>query len=1460
MSRILGATACLLLLFASAPVFGQGGFFSAVSGTVSDTSKSLIPGVTVKATAVDTSVVTTTISNEAGVYNFSNLLPGKYTISASLPGFQTKTITNLQLSQNTSYRYNLELAIAGVSTQVEVSVSADQILATSGATVGQVLGQQKVQDLPIVGNNVLDLITVMAGVENIVPTNPPSAANAFGRENTTFAGVSAQDVAILRDGIQVQDNRYPNGIYSATTINPDLVGEIRLILAPVDAEMGRGNGAIQYSTRSGTNRYTGSAVWSVRNTALDPNTWTNNRNQTLAPGTPAGTVPTATQRDWSNFNQGTVSFGGPIVRNKTFFFALYDLNRVHQRTSTNFTVPTACARLGIFRYFNGWNNGNIFSALTTTGNNPARPSVDVNGTPLPPATLPNGSTTNTNNTAYDPSLQAISVFGPLQSKPTAANCADAPINKTTLVPNGVSTTANPGAGGGWDRYRRQIDTTGYINRTLAFFPLPNNYEAGDGLNTAGFRILRHYTGLDNLFGSGEATGTRDQINVKIDQNFSANHKANVNVTYERVDSDDVVGTFPGTFSNKNFRRPIVLTSGFTSTLSSTLLNEGRFGMRRQGTNVIAPWDRPEYRDEITKYFPAQVNGFRIVPQLSVLGFCYPHSGVRPPGGCSGAANGAVTATSRDTTPTYTIADTLSWTRGAHAFKFGGEGRFASSQAETSTATFFSNFAVSTLAIGGSITGTTQGSSSSTDIASQNPAMSYLLGTNAGNARSLANYLAGSLSNITNLYFTTDPNNLSKWSDYRDTPFLTTKLVQREFSTFVKDDYKMNRDLTLNLGLRWDYYGVPFVDSGLTVAPIGGGNAAFGISGRDFTGWMKPGVRSDLTNVEFVGPHSPNPNKSVYRNDYNNIGPAIGFAWNVPWFGEDKTTVRGGYQITFQGGGRFSTLQGPLASPPGSTLEASPGYQNTYVDLTTLATALPITPNVLPMQPVPLDARSQNFTTFDSNYVNPYVQNLTMSVTRSMNRNVTLDVRYVGTLSKKNYTTLNLNTNNFLYNGLLQDLDRVRTGTETTKAASDPKSLLDKMFDGINLCVTGCTGGQSYGAVGTTVNGVYQSAAYQMRSSTTFQTNLANANYNGIAGSLNTLNYATTGSNSSLPAVVPGTRGAVLRYANTKYPGQFPDNFIATNPQFGQMNLLTNGGGSNYHSLAVVATLRPVHGFSGQATYTWSKNLGLPTTLTDPTNRALDYTNINSNPGHSLRTNGTFELPIGPNKLLFGNSSGWLARAVERWQVGLIYNLSAGSPTTITANSMIYGNGVPDIVYPVDFNKVKGVRWGTQNGNFLEGRYFDNNEMFTKVDDPLCGTMTSLQNLGNVVNGAQTRCTLNALAMAVPAGTPGSFNATFADGKTGPAVIVLQHPQPGKRGTLGSNTVLGLGSFRFDANLGKTFRLTESKSLQVRFDSQNILNHPQPANPSLSITDANYFGRVASKSGGRLFQGQLRLTF
>ena len=127
-----------------------------------------------------------------------------------------------------------------------------QILLESSSSVGNVLEQKKVKDLPLVSNNVMDLVGVMAGV-NVTKDN------VFGANDTKFAGVAAGNINVQRDGIPITGGRWPTGLQPATTINPDLVGEVRMILAPVDAELGRGSGQFQIQTRSGTNQFHGGA-------------------------------------------------------------------------------------------------------------------------------------------------------------------------------------------------------------------------------------------------------------------------------------------------------------------------------------------------------------------------------------------------------------------------------------------------------------------------------------------------------------------------------------------------------------------------------------------------------------------------------------------------------------------------------------------------------------------------------------------------------------------------------------------------------------------------------------------------------------------------------------------------------------------------------------------------------------------------------------------------------------------------------------------------------------------------------------------------------------------------------------------------------------------------------------------------------------------------------------------------
>ena len=151
-------------------------------------------------------------------------------------------------------------------------------------------------------------------------------------------------------------------------------------------------------------------------------------------------------------------------------------------------------------------------------------------------------------------------------------------------------------------------------------------------------------------------------------------------------------------------------------------------------------------------------------------------------------------------------------------------------------------------------------------------------------RQLLDFMSGSLASVTQLRFMQDPNKLDTFDDYKTYPWRVRDFHNNEASLFFKDDWKIQKNLTLNLGLRWDYFGVPYESHGLMAAASGGPDAIWGISGSGFPDWMKPGVRGTNTTSAYVGKNSPNSSTPWYENDYNNFGPAIGFAWQVPWFG------------------------------------------------------------------------------------------------------------------------------------------------------------------------------------------------------------------------------------------------------------------------------------------------------------------------------------------------------------------------------------------------------------------------------------------------------------------------------------------------------------------------------------------------------------------------------------------------
>jgi hypothetical protein len=289
---VLGAVVCL---FVSAAAFAQTAN-ATLGGSVADSTGALLPGVMITATNTETEIVNTAVTNESGVYQFGSLQPGTYRVSAELPGFATQTAKALKLDFSEQARFNFTMQVGTVSTSVDVSVAAEALLASS-SSVGTVLPEYRVNDLPMANRDVLTLTSTMPGV-------------ITGNQTASFAGSRTGGVQTMVNGIAVNDGRYETGVYSATQLSPDLVQEMRLLMSPADAETGRGTGQVQVSTRSGTNEFRGSLFYTNHNSALDSNNWFNNFNGVKTP--------------YSNRNQFGGRIGGPVIKNKTFFFFLYD--------------------------------------------------------------------------------------------------------------------------------------------------------------------------------------------------------------------------------------------------------------------------------------------------------------------------------------------------------------------------------------------------------------------------------------------------------------------------------------------------------------------------------------------------------------------------------------------------------------------------------------------------------------------------------------------------------------------------------------------------------------------------------------------------------------------------------------------------------------------------------------------------------------------------------------------------------------------------------------------------------------------------------------------------------------------------------------------------------------------------------------------------------------------------------
>src|SRR5215471_13038298 len=185
MKRLIAAVSFLLLIVFTNS-FAQT-TNATLGGTVSDATGALIPGVTVTATNTQTGIVTSVVTNETGAYQFASLQTGVYKVTSELPGFQMQTYNTVTLGVGQQVRLNFSLQVAGQAQNVEVNVAADTLIATTSSSVGAVLPEYKVRDLPLGTRNILDLILTSSGVSNAVNT-AGQAYGAFEGDTGVLAG------------------------------------------------------------------------------------------------------------------------------------------------------------------------------------------------------------------------------------------------------------------------------------------------------------------------------------------------------------------------------------------------------------------------------------------------------------------------------------------------------------------------------------------------------------------------------------------------------------------------------------------------------------------------------------------------------------------------------------------------------------------------------------------------------------------------------------------------------------------------------------------------------------------------------------------------------------------------------------------------------------------------------------------------------------------------------------------------------------------------------------------------------------------------------------------------------------------------------------------------------------------------------------------------------------------------
>ena len=312
----------LLPLLTLAPLQAQ--ITASIFGSVTDETGAVLVAAKIRAVNTLTNEVRDTVTNQLGYYSFPELPVGVYTVQAELGGFKTAVREGIALSLNRNARVDIRLAVGALTERVNV-VGDAPLVETTTNEMGGLVDRRRVAELPLSGRNTLGLINLVPGAQRLETGN----AQGFVENKANINGQRMEDSNWLLDG---GDNTSPLRNYGNDVPNPDAIQEFRVISNNYGAEYGRSAGAVvNVITKSGSNELHGSAFEFLRNRALNARNFFQLTTLPLVQNQFGGTL------------------GGPVVKNKTFFFATYQSYRQRTRDFRNSAlVPTAAERTGDF--------------------------------------------------------------------------------------------------------------------------------------------------------------------------------------------------------------------------------------------------------------------------------------------------------------------------------------------------------------------------------------------------------------------------------------------------------------------------------------------------------------------------------------------------------------------------------------------------------------------------------------------------------------------------------------------------------------------------------------------------------------------------------------------------------------------------------------------------------------------------------------------------------------------------------------------------------------------------------------------------------------------------------------------------------------------------------------------------------------------------------------------------------